>query len=83
VAVVVDRDYDDVTVASRFLFQTDGYSMENYALDVAVIDRFVRMGLGRGTPAAGRGGAASPVVNACSGEDLRIFSRAYGVLPMV
>lgn len=81
VAVVVDRDYEDPTAVSRFLFYTDGYSIESYALDVAVIDRFVRLGLGGGTRAAGRGGAASPAVNVCSGEDIvaRLRNPANGV----
>jgi hypothetical protein len=47
VAVVVDRDYDPPACKSRFLFVTDGHSMENYALNATAFDRFVTIGLGR------------------------------------
>jgi hypothetical protein len=67
VAVVVDRDYDPPTCKSRFLFVTDGHSMENYALNTQAFDRFVTVGLGRGDRPVGKCAAASNAIHLSSG----------------
>jgi hypothetical protein len=54
IAIVVDRDYDGRRVVSRFLFTTDGHSMESYALAEPALQRFVNIGLGSGAQARGR-----------------------------
>jgi hypothetical protein len=56
IAVVVDRDYEMNPVASRFLFLTDGHSIENYLIDERILDRFVRVGLGEARSGRGRDG---------------------------
>jgi hypothetical protein len=70
VAVVVDRDYDGPPPPSRFLFETDGHSLESYALDAEVLDRFVSIGLGRAERPAGRDGSRQGTPRTCSGADL-------------
>ena len=60
IAVVVDRDYDhEEHPISRFLYVTDGHSMESYTLNEVAIGRFLRVGLGR------------PLEPKCSGEEVQ------------
>jgi hypothetical protein len=58
--VVVDRDYDpELDPTSRlnqFVLQTDGHSVESYALDADSLERFARNVLGRGAKPPGAGG---------------------------
>lgn len=70
IAVVVDRDYDGSPGTSRFLFVTDGHSIESYALDRAVLERFMSLGLGRGDRPAGPERTSTPRVHTCSGGDV-------------
>jgi hypothetical protein len=63
VAVIVDRDYEQPTCQSRFLFVTDGHSIESY-------DRFVTVGLGRGKRPAGRSGVTPEGVHLASGDEI-------------
>lgn len=70
VAVVVDRDYEPLEVVSRFLFVTDGHSMESYALAEPALERFVTVGLGRGKRASGRGGQGPNHLHVSSGKEL-------------
>jgi hypothetical protein len=51
IVIVVDRDYSDAVFGPR-IFVTDGYSIENYLMDVKVLDTFVRLTLGRGISGA-------------------------------
>lgn len=76
VAVVVDRDYDGPVPESRFLFETDGHSMENYALDPHALDRLIALGLGRSRRPDGKGGAGRAEGSLCTGSDMldRVFS---------
>jgi len=70
VAVVVDRDYDDeLAAAAQFALYTDGFSIENYALDVAALDRFVEEVLGRSARPLGAGGRSTDRYS-CSGLEL-------------
>lgn len=69
IAVVVDRDYEPIRITSRFLFVTDGYSIENYLICEDVFDRFVMTGLGRAPRPDGRDGGAATTVQ-CSGRSL-------------
>ncbi len=74
-AVVVDRDYDPPSCGSRFLFQTDGYSLESYVLSRDVLDCLVTVGLGRSHRPAGMSDV-SEVPNTCSGTE--IYERVIG-----
>jgi hypothetical protein len=47
IMVVVDRDYDDPPPESAWLCLTDGHCIESYALSPVVLNRFVRIVLGR------------------------------------
>ena len=69
VAVIVDRDYEVIEVTSRFLFVTDGYSIESYLICEDAFDRFMTTGLGRGVRASVRGGE-TVATRMCSGEAL-------------
>jgi hypothetical protein len=44
VIVVVDRDYDPPLPPSLSLLETDGHSMESYAMDSSTLGRFIRVG---------------------------------------
>ena len=69
VAVVVDRDYDEVDEVSPFLFFTDGYAIENYALNWETLHRFSEETLGRAPRPKGAKGQESERYS-CSGCDL-------------
>lgn len=66
---MIDRDYEELRAPSRFLFITDGHSMESYAISEIALERFARLGLGRSPRASGRAGTAPGVLTA-SGADL-------------
>lgn len=77
IAIVVDRDYDPDPPPSRFIFLTDGYAIENYALEANSLHRFVEQVLGR-TPRPIGASGASPERHSCSGSDL--YARLHGSL---
>jgi hypothetical protein len=81
IAVVVDRDYDDQLTARGALLVTDGYSIENFALSVAGLNRFATQTLGRTPLPAGRDGTAPERRVTCSGEDL--YARLIDALAAV
>jgi hypothetical protein len=70
VAFIADRDYEPPTTESRYLYVTDGYSIESYALNEATFDRFVRVVLGRARSSGGTGGGLGRRVHLCSGAEL-------------
>jgi hypothetical protein len=56
VVIVVDRDYDGVPVSlDALVVQTDGYSLESYALEQRSVHRFIRDFLGRHPQPPGAG----------------------------
>jgi hypothetical protein len=69
IAVVVDRDYDPDPPSNPILLCTDGFAIENYALDPGALQRFVEQVLGRAPRSAGAGGAG-PGRRSCTGADL-------------
>ena len=69
VAVVVDRDYDEMYQVSPFVLFTDGYAIENYALNVEALHRFSEETLGRAPRPTGAKGQESERYS-CSGYDL-------------
>jgi hypothetical protein len=81
IAIVVDRDYDGSSSSEGVLLLTDGYSIENYALNLDTLSRFATQALGRSPLPAGRGGVAPNRRNTCSGEELysRIMSALVGL----
>jgi hypothetical protein len=69
VVVVVDRDYD-ATGGGDFSLLTDGYSMESYVSTPSVLERFVRVWLGRASLPRGAGRHAPRRRRTCSGAEL-------------
>jgi hypothetical protein len=72
-AVVVDRDHDTNPAPNPFLFLTDGFAIESYALNPNALHRFVEQVLGRAPRVAGADGAATER-HSCTGSEL------YGAL---
>jgi hypothetical protein len=70
IAIVVDRDYDPPSPPSRYLYETDGHSMESYVLNEEALDRFASVGLGRFPRPRGRGGVPTAIVHTSSGSEL-------------
>jgi Protein of unknown function (DUF4435) len=70
--IIVDRDYDELGAwPDNSVLVTDGHSIENYAFSPEALDRFVRLGLGRGArPRGGGTGTQTPRRRTCTGEDL-------------
>lgn len=81
IAIVVDRDYDEDVVVSNFLFLTDGYSLENYALTPQGLSRFANAALGRAPLPAGREGQTPERRIVCSGDE--IYDRIVGGLSIL
>jgi hypothetical protein len=69
VVIVVDRDFDPPVGPSEVLMETDGFSVESYALDTAALDEFANKILGRAPRPKGSGGQPQQK-NSCSGPDL-------------
>lgn len=69
VVVVVDRDYDDEQLEESFVLRTDGHSIETYALDPIVLQRFVEQVLGRSARPPGADGSR-PERTSCTGREL-------------
>jgi hypothetical protein len=80
VAVVVDRDDELARAHSQYLFVTDGYSMESYALNAATLQRFVRLFLARAEVAAPDGVGQSAPVSVTGGELLTRFLPAAAAI---
>ena len=73
VAIVVDRDYDGPLPHSvaEVALVTDGYSLENYTMDEAALDRFLLIFLGRSPRPLGRDSAIPTVRRTLTGRALR------------
>jgi hypothetical protein len=71
VVIVADRDYDKhPPVTGGVVLLTDGHSMESYAFSARVIERFLRLSLGRGSLPRGARGVSATKRATRTGEEM-------------